>query len=171
MTATTGAYSPGPNSLRYCALTLFTPCTVPSHESVASRESRCGILISRLVLPGLAEKSPVANRLSAAGPSVSNSASAAATFIGWRVTRSRMSASPKKKAATRPTQSRVSESRRPEPNCAPSPPLRNCQAQTASATSAPVINAAESTCEKAHNVVEENRTAPMSVSSGVLPGL
>ncbi len=40
----------------------------------------------------------------------------------------------------------VSDSFNPEPNIARSPPLRSCQAQTASATSAPVTSAADSTC-------------------------
>ena len=124
-------------------------------------------MISRFVAPGLAEKSPVANTEKAAGPSVSNSASAAATFIGWRSTRSRIRPSPTKNAPTRPTHSSVSASLSPEPNMAVSPPLRSCHAQTASATSAPVIIAANSTCVSAQIVVDENSTEPMLFRLGL----
>ena len=50
---------------------------------------------------------------------------------------------------------------------ATSPPLRSCQAQTASATREPVISAAVSTYVSAHSVVDENSTEAMFVSSGL----
>ena len=167
MTATIGEYWPGPNSWRYCASTGLTPWTSPFHECVASSDSTCGILISRFVAPGLTEKSPVAKTENAAGPSFSNSASAAATFIGWFSTSSRISASPTKNVPASATHTSVSASFRPGPNIATSPPLRSCHAQTASAISAPVIIAAKSTWNSAYIVVDENSTEPMFVSVGL----
>ena len=59
------------------------PCTWPFHESVASRESRCGIWIEKLGVWSSCVKPPIWNSENEHGWHVFHCASVEAIFIGW----------------------------------------------------------------------------------------